>query len=308
MSTKDILMEVLFVMCGLMDFYIAYKTVKQEDHPSKLPTVLFWTVLGLIMVVGKWLPPIVVGALIVIMTLPAMFSKVKAGKVVETPIEYSEKMSDKLGMKIFIPALSIGIGAIMFGILVPKLGPLVGSGVGAIAGAVIMAAMANDDIKLVPREGSRLLEAIGPVNILPQLLASLGAIFTAAGVGTVISGIVGNIIPEGNMFIAIVVYAVAMALFTMIMGNGFAAFSVITVGIGVPFVISKGYDPSMVGLLALTCGYCGTLLTPMAANFNIVPVALLEMKDKYGVIKKQAPIAICLLVFQIFYIYFFGKI
>jgi len=308
MTTKIILLEILFVMCGLMDFYIAYKTIKQEDHPSKLPTALFWTLLGVIMAVGKWLPPVVVGALIVITTLPAMFSKVKAGKVVETPIEYSEKMSDKIGMKIFIPALAIGVCAIIFGVWIPKLGALIGSGVGAILGAVIMAVMAQDDIKLVPREGSRLLESIGPVNILPQLLASLGAIFTAAGVGTVISGIVGNIIPEGNMFIAVVVYAVAMALFTMIMGNGFAAFSVITVGIGVPFVISQGYDPSMVGLLALTCGYCGTLMTPMAANFNIVPVALLEMKDKYGVIKKQLPIAICLLVFQIFYIYFFGKI
>ena len=308
MTTKIILLEILFVMCGLMDFYIAYKTIKQEDHPSKLPTALFWTLLGVIMAVGKWLPPVVVGALIVITTLPAMFSKVKAGKVVETPIEYSEKMSNKIGMKIFIPALAIGVCAIIFGVWIPKLGALIGSGVGAILGAVIMAVMAKDDIKLVPREGSRLLESIGPVNILPQLLASLGAIFTAAGVGTVISGIVGNIIPEGNMFIAVVVYAVAMALFTMIMGNGFAAFSVITVGIGVPFVISQGYDPSMVGLLALTCGYCGTLMTPMAANFNIVPVALLEMKDKYGVIKKQLPIAICLLVFQIFYIYFFGKI
>lgn len=34
-------------------------------------------------------------------------------------------------------------------------------------------------------------------------------------------------------------------------------------------------------------GYCGTLMTPMAANFNIVPAALLELKDKYQVIKVQ---------------------
>lgn len=308
MATKDILMEIFFVMCGLMDFYIAAKTMKQKDHPSRITTTIFWATLGLIMVIGKWLPPVAVGALIVIMTLPAMFNKVHKGTVVETDLSYSEKMSEKLGMKIFVPALAIGTFAIIFGLWIPKLGALVGTGVGAIAGAIIMAVMANDKLKYVPREGSRLLESVGPVNVLPQLLASLGAIFTAAGVGEVISGIVGKIIPEGNMFVAVVVYAVAMALFTMIMGNGFAAFSVITVGIGVPFVISKGYDPSMVGLLALTCGYCGTLMTPMAANFNIVPIALLEMKDKYGVIKKQIPIAICLLIFQIFYIYFFGKI
>lgn len=307
MTTKDILMEIFFVMCGLMNFYIAAKTIKQKDHPSKIPTFIFWATFGIIMVIGKWIPPVAVGALIVIMTLPAMFNKVQKGSVVETALSYSEQMAEKFGMKLFVPALTIGTFAILFGLLLPKLGPLVGSSIGAVVGAIVMAVMANDKLKHVPQEGSRLLEAVGPVNVLPQLLASLGAIFTTAGVGEVISGIVGKIIPEGNLFVAVIVYGVAMALFTMIMGNGFAAFSVITVGIGVPFVISQGYDPSMVGLLALTCGYCGTLMTPMAANFNIVPIALLEMKDKYGVIKKQVPIAICLLIFQIFYIYFFGK-
>ena len=308
MSTKDILMEMFYVICGLVTFYIAFNTIRQKDHPSRIPTFIFWLLLGLIMSVGRWLPPVVVGGMIVVMTIPAMLNKVKQGTVSETPVEYSEKMSDKLGMSIFIPALAIGTFAIIFGVFVPSLGALVGSGFGAIAGAAIMAIMSKDKLAYIPREGGRLLESVGPINILPQLLASLGAIFTVAGVGEVISGLVGNVIPEGNMFIAVAVHGISMALFTTLMGNGFAAFSVITVGIGVPFVISQGYDPSKVALLALTCGYCGTLMTPMAANFNIVPVALLEMKDKYGVIKKQIPVAITLLIFQIFYIYFFGKL
>lgn len=308
MDLKNILLEFFFILCGLISLYIAAKAIKEKDHPSKIGTSVFWSAFGIIMILGKWLPPALVGALVVIMALPAMFNKVQKSKVVETEMSYSEKMSDKLGFKIFIPALSIGTFAIIFGVWIKSLGALVGTGVGAVVGALIMAAMANDKLKYVPREGSRLIESVGSVNVLPQLLASLGAIFTAAGVGEVISGIVGNIIPEGNLFIGVLVYGVGMALFTMIMGNGFAAFSVITVGIGVPFVLSHGYNPSTVGLLALTCGYCGTLMTPMAANFNIVPVALLEMKDKYGVIKKQIPIAICLLTFQILYIYFFGKL
>ena len=74
-------------------------------------------------------------------------------------------------------------------------------------------------------------------GILPQVLAALGSLFTAAGVGAVIAAGVGAIIPEGNHFIAVAVYCIGMALFTMIMGNGFAAFAVITVGIGYPFSI-----------------------------------------------------------------------
>lgn len=49
----------------------------------------------------------------------------------------------------------------------------------------------------------------------------------------------------------------------------------------------------------MTCGFCGTLCTPMAANFNTVPVALLDMKKQFGVIKNQVPIALIMIVFQI---------
>ena len=92
-----------------------------------------------------------------------------------------------------------------------------------------------------------------------------------------------------------------MMLFAMIMGNAFAAITVMTVGIGAPFVLAYGADPAVIGILALTCGYCGTLCTPMAANFNIVPVAMLDMKDRMGVVKKQVLPALVMIVVQIVY-------
>ncbi|MFR7425453.1 MAG: 5-oxoproline transporter, DUF979 family subunit [Bifidobacterium pullorum] len=110
-------------------------------------------------------------------------------------------------------------------------------------------------------------------------------------------------IPAGNLTVGIIVFALGMMLFTMIMGNAFAAITVMTVGIGAPFVLSLGADPAVVGILALTCGYCGTLLTPMAANFNIVPVAMLQMKDRMGVIKNQVLPAFVMIVVQIIYMF-----
>ena len=150
------------------------------------------------------------------------------------------------------------------------------------------------------------MDNVGVTGILPQLLSALGALFTAAGVGDVIAKGVSAIIPEGSKLIACIVYCVAMALFTIIMGNGFAAFSVITVGIGIPFLIAQGANPVIVGALGLTAGYCGTLCTPMAANFNIMPAALLEVKNKYAIIKSQVPVALCLLVIHIIIMYFFA--
>lgn len=127
--------------------------------------------------------------------------------------------------------------------------------------------------------------------------------FTAAGVGDVIAaGVSAVILP--NLFAATAVYCIAMAVFTMIMGNGFAAFSVITVGIGIPFLIAQGADPAVVGALGLTAGYCGTLIMPMAANFNILPAAVLETKNKYTVILSQLPMALFMLAIHIVLMYF----
>jgi uncharacterized membrane protein len=148
-------------------------------------------------------------------------------------------------------------------------------------------------------DSERMLSTVGPLSMLPMLLACLGTIFTKAGVGDVISDIVSHIVPEGNVNAGIVVYAIGMMLFTMIMGNAYAAITVMTVGIGYPFVLAHGANPTVIGMLALTCGFCGTLCTPMAANFNTVPVALLDMKKPMGVIKNQVPVAIIMLVVQI---------
>lgn len=299
MSNKDIIMEVIYVACGLMSAYVGYRALADKNQKNKIGTAVFWLALAALLAIGRWMSPVVAGILVVIMTIPPIIKRVSPGVNKVIPEEYKRKMADKLGLKVFIPALTMGMLALIIGIALPKLGALVGLGFGILVSAIIILIMSKDSPTVVPIEGKKLLEAVGPLSILPQLLASLGAIFAAAGVGDVISGMVSNIVPEGNVTVAIIVYAVAMALFTMIMGNAFAAFSVITIGIGIPFILQYGLDPNVVGMIGLTSGYCGTLMTPMAANFNIVPVAILEMEDKYAVIKKQIPLGLTLLVAQI---------
>jgi uncharacterized membrane protein len=41
----------------------------------------------------------------------------------------------------------------------------------------------------------------------------------------------------------------------------------------------------------------------MAANYNMVPAALLELPDKYAVIKAQVPTALAMLVVNIVLLY-----
>lgn len=300
------LLEIIYMVMGLTAIYTGVKNAMDKENPSRLGTGVFWCALGIVLTFGRWIPPAANGVVIVIMTIPAIFKKVKIGKSAAPTEAYSEKMFKKIGMKIFAPALSIGVFAIIFAIFFKDLGAMVGIGAGIIVSIIIMMIFSKENKPGVfLKDSERLLSTVGPLSMLPMLLASLGAIFTQAGVGDVIAKLVGKIIPEGNVNVGIVVFAIGMALFTMIMGNAFAAITVMTVGIGAPFVLSYGADPVLIGMLALTCGYCGTLCTPMAANFNIVPIAMLDMKDRFGVIKNQVIPAAILLVFQIVYMIVF---
>lgn len=79
-----------------------------------------------------------------------------------------------------------------------------------------------------------------------------------------------------------------------------------TAGIGLPLIVHQFHgNPAIVGAIGMLSGFCGTLMTPMAANFNIVPAALLELKDKNGVIKAQWPTAVLLLAVNTLLMYAF---
>lgn len=204
-----------------------------------------------------------------------------------------------IGNKIFLIVLAIPFVTFAFAIAFRWLGlnsndgAIVGLGfsgaVALLAGIVLTKGTFNQAFQ----DGRRLNDAMGAVNILPPLLASLGIIFTASKIGDLIAGGIHKIIPGENLFLLIVANCLGMALFTMVMGNSFAAFPVITAGVLVPLIVKPfGVDPAMAAIITLTAGSTGTLMTPMAANFNIVPTALLDMRDQYGVIKFQAPFAV----------------
>ncbi|MGX7030582.1 DUF979 domain-containing protein [Vagococcus zengguangii] len=301
----DKLLEVLYIVMGLIVMYTGVKNLTDQTNQKRIGTAVFWIILGVILAFGRWIPAQVNGLLVLLMTIPAIAKRVGKGESRLPSKEYMQNMSEKLGLKVFIPAFAIGIFAIVFA-LFTNLGALVGVGMGVLVAIISLMVLSSDNKPVTfLNDAADMLGTVGPLSMLPMLLASLGAVFTSAGVGEVISSGVKQVIPEGNVVLGIIVYAIGMVLFTMIMGNAFAAITVMTVGIGGPFVLAYGANPALVGMLALTCGYCGTLLTPMAANFNIVPVAMLEMKNKYGVIKNQVFIALFMLVFQIVYMILF---
>ena len=61
--------------------------------------------------------------------------------------------------------------------------------------------------------------------------------------------------------------------------------------------------PAVICSIGMLSGFCGTLMTPLAANFNLVPAALLELPDRYAVIKAQIPTALPLLIVNVVLMY-----
>ena len=295
-------MEVIYIIIGLLCINCGVKNLKDKENSEPVGTFIFWAALGVVIALGRWLPALVSGILVVVMCLPAIFKKVKKGALNAATKAETEAAYEKIGMKIFAPTLSIGVLAVICAITGMGIGlsALNGVAIGVLVSIILLMIMNKENKpSTFLNDSERMLSTVGPLSMLPMLLACLGTIFTKAGVGDVISDIVSHIVPEGNVNAGIVVYAIGMMLFTMIMGNAYAAITVMTVGIGYPFVLAHGANPVVIGMLALTCGFCGTLCTPMAANFNTVPVALLDMKKPMGVIKNQVPVAIIMLVVQI---------
>lgn len=302
----NISLEIFYALMGLLMIVIAIKSYKTIDSNKKYGTALFWILMSIPFIFGTLIPANIIGLILILSSLLTLAKQVVFAKYDMPSEEFGQKQSEKLGNKIFWPSLVLAFAAVAVAMGLKAYGSSSQFAIGAGAVIALISAfmLTKAKVSTTVDDSARLLQQMGPASMLPQLLVALGALFTTAGVGEVISNIISGVVPADSRFFGVVAYVLGMAIFTMIMGNAFAAFAVITAGIGIPFVLSQGANPAIVGALALTAGYCGTLLTPMAANFNIVPAALLEMRKQYDVIKYQAPVALVLLVLHIFAMYF----
>ncbi len=301
-------LDVVYILAGLLFGAFALQHAFDVNAPRRWPKTLFWGSYALTFLLGSVLPDAASGALVVLMVLLAGFGGIGGGGGMAGSATERLESARRFGNRLFVPALLIPAVA-LFGTLVlknlsvdgrPLIDPAQATLVSLALGVIV--ALAAGYALLRPRlatpftEGRRLIDAVGWAAVLPQLLAALGALFLVAGVGKAVATVVTDTIPLDNPFVLVATYTVGMALFTIVMGNAFAAFPVMTAGIGLPLIVRGLHgDPVIMSALGMLSGFCGTLMTPMAANFNIVPAALLELPDRNGVIKVQIPTGLILL-------------
>lgn len=308
--------EAVYIFLGLITLFGSLYTFFDQKNPRRLLSGLFYFLYGVSLLFGKVIPSFYMGLLAIIMVIIVGFGGLKLGSYGEATARERKQNSKRFGNWLFIPALLIPIltvagtsglkGVKVFGefLFDQKNITLVSLAAATLIALIVGLMMTKSSPAASVKESRRLLEAIGWAAVLPQMLATLGTIFTSAGVGGVVSKLVADIIPTHSLFWVVFAYCVGMALFTMIMGNAFAAFPVMTLGIAVPLLIDQfGVDANHLAALGMFAGYCGTLMTPMAANFNIVPAALLDLKDKNHVIRVQIPTALIILGVNILLMY-----
>ena len=309
--------NLLYIVVGVILAITALMTLADRQHPKRYSSALFWGLYSVVFLIGDKLPPTWVGVGAIAMAVIAGLRGVGAGKQEEpTPAQY-EASANRLGNKLFIPALAIPVVTVIgtlsakhlnvggVPLLDPKNTTLVSLGVGCVVALLLACWMTRETPLQGMRESRRLTDALGWAVVLPQMLGMLGLVFSDAGVGKAVAHVTTSYINMDVRFLAATVYVVGMALFTIIMGNGFAAFPVMTGGVGVPVLVGVFHiDPAVMAAIGMFSGYCGTLMTPMAANFNIVPAALLELPDKNAVIRAQVPTALLLLVVNVFLLNF----
>lgn len=296
---------------------IAFFALKDKSNSKRILTASFWGLFAVSFIFGDIIPPLYMGVLVIVMAIIAGAGGVRLGMYDEVSQDHRLTQAKKLGSRLFLPALLIPIVTIIgtlglkdisiagLALLDKSNITLVSLGVACIVALLTALFLTKDTAIRSLKESRRLIDAIGWAAVLPQMLATLGALFAAAGVGQVVAELVGSAIPVDNRFMVVLAYVLGMALFTMVMGNAFAAFPVMTAGVGLPLIIQlHGGNPGVVAAIGMFSGYCGTLMTPMAANFNIVPAALLDLADKNAVIKTQIPTALLLLFCNVFLMYF----
>ncbi|MCF7540407.1 DUF979 domain-containing protein, partial [Pseudomonas petrae] len=309
--------QYLYWLAGVILAITAFMTATDRSNPKRWTTGLFWGLFAIAFLVGEKLPPVWVGVGVIVMAVIAGFGGVGFGQHENLNDRARRESAGRLKNKLFIPALAIPlvtvIGAVLLKnikfddvfLLDPANSTFVSLGIGSLVALALACWLTRDTPVQAMRESRRLTEALGWALVLPQMLAMLGLVFNDAGVGKAVAHLATAYINLDFRLVAVMVYVLGMALFTIVMGNGFAAFPVMTGGIGVPVLVGMyGANPAVMAAIGMFSGYCGTLMTPMAANYNLIPAALLELPDKYAVIKAQIPTALAMLVANILLLYF----
>jgi uncharacterized membrane protein len=309
-------LEHAYVFAGLVFAGYAILSARDGANARRTWNAVFWSLVAAMFLLGSHLSEMANGVIALALLLVGGFGLLGQGQRETVDAAARDASATRRGNALFVPALVIPAAAVIgtllgkqvnvagHPILDPKQATVIALAIGVILAWLAATVWLRPPLLAPLEEGRRLADTIGWAMILPQMLAALGAVFALAGVGRAVGHLATETVPLTQPLVAVAVYCAGMALFTAVMGNAFAAFPVMTAAIGLPLIVHRfGGNPAIMSAIGMLSGFCGTLVTPMAANFNIVPAALLDL-DRNAVIRAQMPTAFLLLLANTLLMYF----
>jgi len=308
--------EYFYWMVGCILAITGVMILTDKTHSRRISSSAFWFIIAALFLFSDWLPPALTGACVVVAALIAGFGGLGRGKPNNLPEQQRQASAMRLGNRLFVPALIVPVGTLIGSIALPKLKiggmyfldpanpTLTALGVSVIVAVLVACWLTRGTVLESMRQSRHLTESLGWTLLLPQMLAILGLMFGRAGVGDAAAWLTHTYVNTDYKLVAILVYTVGAAVVTMILGGAFAAFPVMMMAVGLPVLIHVYHgNPAVIAAIGMFSGYSGTLMTPMAAHFNIVPAALLDLPDRYGVIRAQVMTALPLLAANVVLLY-----
>ncbi|HZY98043.1 MAG TPA: DUF979 family protein, partial [Candidatus Baltobacteraceae bacterium] len=215
--------EWIYWLLGGFFFIVGVQIALDRHHSKRWTNAAFWCLLGASLWYGSFvrapggepppmhpeLPPWVLGLAVIALACIAGFGFTGHDRVRTTSESEREAYATRKKNWLFVPALTIPLVTVIVSVGAGKIlihgKPLLATGSQTLValGVATIAALIVGWVVLRPRnpavaltEGRRLLESIGWAALLPQMLATLGLLFTQAGVGTQVGAIVHHILPE----------------------------------------------------------------------------------------------------------------
>ena len=293
-------------LVGLLFAGTAWSAAAEAGRPGRWSAAAFWGLLALVFIAGDLLGPLGTG--VAVLLLAALATAGLGRGAPQPPATPATSPERAPGPLLFLPALAVPVVALAGSLLLKgvsvggralvdaKQVTVVSLAFGVLAALALLWPLLKPRPSEPLRAAAGLFDQVGWAAVLPVALAALGAVFAVAGVGRAVGEVFATWLPLTSPLAAAAAYTLGMAAFTVVMGNAFAAFPAMAAAIGLPLLVGRYHaDAAVVGALGMLSGFCGTLVSPLAANFNLVPVALLELEDRWAVIRVQAPTAAVLL-------------
>lgn len=294
---------------GFIMAVIAASYVKEKISRSNLISAFFWGTLSFVFMFDRMVSSFILGLcfFIIIVLLPFLPKQSPS-----EPFEKSALRASK-GFIGFLPMFFYALFLIFFLHFIPWVFYLLGLHAKAseftqisifsssILTFLLYYLLFNFKLKSFLVVFKVVMEKIIPALIIPYILATLG--LTLHTISNELANTFSAFLNSQSTTSVIISYMILNLALAMLTGNAFTSFPIIfTVFSSLVLTMFTNISFIKFTVCGMLMGYCGTLLSPVASNFNLFPLVLNGyFQRKYSIIFAQLPTVLASLLFVYLY-------